>query len=77
MKVPSKPMTFLVVQSDGDGLFMVADEFERAVVIDSFVNEGFTCTLYDVALAVPSPSDSYLIGPHAIKSCNVRLMARR
>jgi hypothetical protein len=41
---PFKPKTFVIGQSDGDGVFMGGDEFERAVVIiimDSFVGEKF------------------------------------
>jgi hypothetical protein len=62
---PFKPTTFLVVQYDGDGLFVVGDEFERAVVIvmDSFVGEGFICIAYSDVVAVLAPADIDLVGP--------------
>jgi len=64
-----KPKTFVVGQSDGDGVFMGGDEFERAVVIimDSFVSEGFICTAHGDVVAVLVPADIYFVTRHAIE----------
>jgi hypothetical protein len=64
-----KPKTFVIGQSDGDGVFMGGDEFERAVVIimDSFVSEGFICTAHGDVVAVLVPADIYFVSRHAIE----------
>ena len=64
-----KPKTFVIGQSDGDGVFMGGDEFERAVVIimDSFVSEGFICTAHGDVVAVLVPADIYFVTRHAIE----------
>jgi hypothetical protein len=66
-----KPKTFVIGQSDGDGVFMGGDEFKRAVVIimDSFVGEGFICTAHDDVVAVLVPGDIYFVTGHAIEVC--------
>ena len=67
-----KPKTFVVGQSDGDGVFMGGDEFERAVVIiimDSFVGEGFICTAHGDVVAVLVPADIYFVTRYAIEVC--------
>src|SRR6478736_2520240 len=67
---PFKPKTFVIGQSDGDGVFMGGDEFERAVVIiimDSFVSEGFICTAHGDVVAVLVPADIYFVTRHAIE----------
>jgi len=68
---PFKPKTFVIGQSDGDGVFMGGDEFERAVVIimDSFVGEGFICTAHGDVVAVLVPADIYFMTRHNIKVC--------
>ena len=68
---PFKPKTFVIGQSDGDGIFMGGDEFERAVVIimDSFVGEGFICTAHGDVVAVLVPADIYFVTRHAIEVC--------
>ena len=70
---PFKPKTFVIGQSDGDGVFMGGDEFERAVIIiiimDSFVGEGFICTAHGDAVAVRVPADIYFVRRHAIEVC--------
>jgi hypothetical protein len=45
---PFKLTTFLVGQSDSDGVSVFADEFERGlvIVVDSFVGEGFIRTAH-------------------------------
>ena len=65
-----KPKTFVIGQSDGDGVFMGGDEFERAVVIimDSFVSEGFICTAHSDVVAVLVPADIYFVTRHAIEA---------
>jgi hypothetical protein len=64
-----KPKTFVIGQSDGDGLFMGGDEFERAVVIimDSFVSKCFICTAHGDVVAVLVPADIYFVTRHAIE----------
>jgi hypothetical protein len=67
-----KPKTFVIGQSDGDGVFMGGDEFERAVVIiimDSFVGEGFICTAHGDVVAVLVPADIYFVTRYAIEVC--------
>jgi hypothetical protein len=68
---PFKPETFVIGQSDGDGVFMSGDEFERAVVIimDSFVGEGFICTAHGDVVAVLVPADIYFVTRHVIEVC--------
>ena len=69
---PFKAKTFVIGQSDGDGVFMGGDEFERAVVIiimDSFVSEGFICTAHGDVVAVLVPADIYFVTRHAIEVC--------
>jgi hypothetical protein len=70
---PFKPKTFVVGQSDGDGVFMGGDEFERAVVIiiimDSFVSEGFIATTHGDVVPVLVPADIYFVMRHAIDVC--------
>jgi hypothetical protein len=69
---PFKPKTFVIGQSDGDGVFMGGEEFERAVVIiimDSFVGEGFTFTAHGDVVAVLVPADIYFMTRHAIEVC--------
>jgi hypothetical protein len=53
-----KPKTFVIGQSDGDGVLTGRDEFERAVIIImySFVCEGFICTAHGDVFAVIVPS---------------------
>jgi len=60
---------FVIGQSDGDGVFMGGDEFERAVVIimDSFVGEGFICTAHRNVVAVLVPADIYFVTRHAVE----------
>ena len=64
-----KPKTFVIGQSDGDGVFMGGDEFERAVVIimDSFVSEGFICTAHGDVVTVLVLADIYFVTRHAIE----------
>jgi hypothetical protein len=64
-----KPKTFVIGQSDGDGVFVGGDEFEHAVVIimDSFVSEGFICTAHGDVVAVLVPADIYFVTRHAIE----------
>ena len=66
---PFEPKTFVIGQSDGDGVFMGGHEFERAVVIimDSFVGEGFICTAHGDVVAVLVPADIYFVTRHAIE----------
>jgi hypothetical protein len=68
---PFKPKTFVIGQSDGDGVFMGGDEFERAVVIimDSFVGEGFICTAHGDFVVVLVPADIYFVTRNAIEVC--------
>ena len=58
-----KPKTFVIGQSDGDGLFIGGDEFERGVVIvmDSFVSKCFICTAHGDVVAVLVPADIYFV----------------
>ena len=55
--------TFLVGQSDSDGVFMVTDEFERrlVIVVDSFVGEGFIRTAHGDVVTVLAPTDIDLV----------------
>jgi hypothetical protein len=64
-----KPKTFVIGQSDGDGVFVSGNEFEPAVVIimDSFVSEGFICTAHGDVVAVLVPADIYFVTRHAIE----------
>ena len=66
-----KPKTFVIGQSDGDGVFIGGDEFERAVVIimDSFVSEGFICIARGDVVAVLVSADIYFVTRHAIEVC--------
>jgi hypothetical protein len=68
---PFKPKTFVIGQSDGDGVFMGGDEFERAVVIimDSLVSEDFIGTAHGNVVAVLVPADIYFVTRHAIEVC--------
>ena len=63
------PKTFVIGQSDGGGVFMGGDEFERAVVIimDSFVSEGFICPAHGDVVALLVPADIYFVTRHAIE----------
>jgi hypothetical protein len=65
------PKTFVIGQSDGDGVFMGGDEFEHPVVIimDSFVSEGFICTAHGDVVAVIVPADIHFVMRHAIEVC--------
>ena len=66
-----QPKPFVIGQSDGDGVFMGGDEFERAVIIimDSFVGERSICTAYGDVVAVLVPADIYFVMRHAIEDC--------
>jgi hypothetical protein len=68
---PFKPKTFVIGQSDGDGVFIIADEFERGlvVVMDSFVGEGLICTAHGDVVAVLVPAHIYFVTRHAIEVC--------
>jgi hypothetical protein len=72
---PFKPKTFVIGQSDGAGVFMGGDEFERAIVIviiiimDSFVSEGFIGTAHGDVVPVLVPADIYFVMRHAIEVC--------
>src|SRR6516162_8890221 len=68
---PFKATTFLVGQSDSDGVFMVTDEFERGlvIVVDSFVGEGFIRTADGDVVTVLAPTDIDLVRGDTIKIC--------
>ena len=68
---PFKPKKFITGQSDGHRVFMVADEFERGVVIvmDGFVHESFIRKAHRDVVAVLAPTNIHLVRRHAIEVC--------